>query len=182
LKLTENGGINMKFNVKTVIISIAILAVMVAGYLFVESRNAYAAGDNLNNSSNLGSSDFKNMAVINGDIQEVGFKLTSNGYEPIVVQKGIPVKFNIRADQSNINSCNGTIVIPEYNAQIDLKSGDNIIEFTPTESGTIGYSCWMGMINSSIIVVDDLSNIDQGAIAIPNSGSKIGMPCCNLKN
>jgi len=33
-------------------------------------------------------------------------------------------------------------------------AGDNIIEFTPTETGTIPYSCWMGMIKSNITIVD----------------------------
>lgn len=170
----------MKSNVKTIIILIAIVAIIGAGYLFSEGRKAYAVGDNLQNSSNLEISDFKNIAKTNGNTQEVSFDLTANGYEPIVVQKGIPVKFIIRADQSNINSCNSTIIIPEYNIQADLKAGDNIIEFTPTKTGTIGYSCWMGMINSSIIVVDDITNINKDTLITTSNGSKSGMPCCKV--
>lgn len=95
-------------------------------------------------------------AVLVDDRQEVAIDLKARGYEPIVVQKGVPVRFNIRAEESQINGCNGTVVIPDYNVQTALKPGDNIIEFTPTETGTIPYSCWMGMINSSIQVVEAL--------------------------
>ena len=44
------------------------------------------------------------------------------------------------------------LVIPEYGIQKGLAPGDNVIEFTPTETGTFPYSCWMGMIRSSITV------------------------------
>lgn len=46
----------------------------------------------------------------------------------------------------------GLIIIPEYDLEIKLKEGDNLIEFIPTEAGQFGYSCWMGMIRSSITV------------------------------
>jgi plastocyanin domain-containing protein len=80
--------------------------------------------------------------------------LSSGRYEPITVQKGIPVKWIIKAEEGSINGCNNSIVIPQYGMQKDLSIGDNIIEFTPTESGTVPFSCWMGMISSQITVVD----------------------------
>lgn len=42
-----------------------------------------------------------------------------------------------------------------------LQPGDNVIEFTPTETGTFAYSCWMGMIRSRITVVEDINNVDS---------------------
>jgi plastocyanin domain-containing protein len=39
-----------------------------------------------------------------------------------------------------------------------IKPGDNIIKYTPDESGNIRYSCWMGMIKGQIRVVDDLDS------------------------
>ncbi|MBK5246530.1 MAG: sulfite exporter TauE/SafE family protein [Peptostreptococcaceae bacterium] len=86
-------------------------------------------------------------------VQTVTTKLTSRGYEPISVKAGIPVKWNIQAAAEDINGCNGTIIIPAYNIEKSLEPGDNIIEFTPAESGTIPFSCWMGMINSQINVI-----------------------------
>lgn len=60
----------------------------------------------------------------------------------------------IKAEKSSLNGCNNSIIIPAYGIEKPLAVGDNIIEFTPTESGTIPFSCWMGMIRSSITVTD----------------------------
>lgn len=117
------------------------------------------------------------VAVVKGDVQEVTIDLKPSAYAPIVVQKGIPVRFNIRAEKKNINSCNGSVVIPEYNLQVVLKPGDNIIEFMPDKAGTIQYTCWMGMVASSIQVVDDIGNVDQAANPVPVRGVA-GMACC----
>ena len=78
----------------------------------------------------------------------------------MVVQKGIPVKLIIQAGPRTINGCNNRIIIPKYKLEQKLKPGENIIKFTPLESGTVIYSCWMGMIRSSITVVDDLSRLE----------------------
>lgn len=94
------------------------------------------------------------VAKVEDGVQTVTTNLASGSYVPITVQKGIPVRWTIKAEKSNINGCNNSIIIPKYNLQMDLKQGDNIIEFTPTESGTIPYSCWMGMIRSNITVID----------------------------
>lgn len=120
-------------------------------------------------------------AVITGDVQEVSIDLQTSGYTPIIVQKGIPVKFNIRATSETINSCNGTVVISEYGQKIDLKPGDNILEFTPTAAGTIPYSCWMGMINSSITVVEDLSKADSAVLTGVAAGGSAATSCCQPK-
>lgn len=99
-----------------------------------------------------------NIAKAADGIQTITTKLTSGRYEPITVQKGIPVKWIIQAQAGDINGCNNKIVIPKYNVEKKLETGDNIIEFTPTQSGTFAYSCWMGMIRSQITVVDDINN------------------------
>lgn len=91
-------------------------------------------------------------AQVTDGVQNVTTSLASGQYEPIQVKAGIPVKWTITAEQGTINGCNGTMVIPQYGIQKTLKTGDNIIEFTPTESGTFTYSCWMGMIRSTITV------------------------------
>jgi len=53
-------------------------------------------------------------------------------------------------------------VIPKFNKSQKLEVGDNLIEFTPNETGTFVYCCWMGMIRSTITVVDDINNINPG--------------------
>lgn len=110
------------------------------------------------------------VAKIEGNVQIVNTKLDSGRYSPIIVQKGIPVKWIITADSSDINGCNNSINVPEYNLENkQLKAGQNVIEFTPGEEGNFVYSCWMGMITSNIKVVSDLSSVsdeDKQATAI----------------
>lgn len=106
-------------------------------------------------SASAASSKGGNAAVMEGGVQKVAIHLKSNSYDPITVQKGIPVKFIINAKQEELNGCNGEVIIPKYNIQKQLVPGENVIEFTPEEEGNIPYSCWMGMIRSNIQVVGD---------------------------
>lgn len=106
-----------------------------------------------------------NIAVVNDGLQLITTGLPSGRYEPITVQKGIPVKWTIKAEDGDINGCNNRIIIPKYNKELKLKIGDNVIEFTPSESGVVPYSCWMGMIRSQITVVDDINDISATAPA-----------------
>ena len=46
------------------------------------------------------------------------------------------------------------IYINSYGIEHTFQKGENIIEFTPTKSESIGYSCWMGMIKGNINVVE----------------------------
>lgn len=94
------------------------------------------------------------------DIQIVNTSLSPRSYEPIVVSQGVPVRWTITAEPGTINGCNNRILIPEYQIEKRLQPGENIIEFTPTESGKFVYSCWMGMIRSSI-TVDPADNKNQ---------------------
>lgn len=93
-------------------------------------------------------------ARIENGVQVVETTLMPGEYSSITVQKGIPVKWIIRAEKGSINGCNNRIFIPEYNIEKTFQLGENIIEFTPEEEGTFTYSCWMGMIRSYIIVTE----------------------------
>ncbi len=91
-------------------------------------------------------------AVIKDGYQTVTTNLESGKYQPITVYAGIPLKWTISADKESLNGCNNEIIIPEFSKQQKLVPGENIIEFTPTKTGTITYTCWMGMISSTITV------------------------------
>lgn len=97
---------------------------------------------------------------IEDGVQLVESTLSSGRYPAITVQANTPVKWTITAPDGSINGCNYKILIPEYNISYEFQPGENIIEFTPTKTGKVAYSCWMGMIRSSITVVD--SNEDVG--------------------
>ena len=81
-------------------------------------------------------------------------------YPVITVQAGVPVKWTIHVDEKKLTGCNNEIIVPAYNLDIPLAAGENIVEFTPGQTGVVPYTCWMGMIRSSIYVVDDLSDAE----------------------
>ena len=93
------------------------------------------------------------VKVENG-VQIVTSTLASGKYPAITVQAGTPVKWTINAAKKDINGCNNRIFIPEYNIEYQFQPGENVIEFTPDKTGKFPYSCWMGMIRSSITVVE----------------------------
>jgi heme/copper-type cytochrome/quinol oxidase subunit 2 len=169
----KNSDESSKNKIKTGLLVLSILGILFVGKWIV-FPSAQASGFTFGSGP-----ETPNMAVVNNGIQEVSIDLKSRAYEPIVVQKGVPVRFNIKATAESINGCNGTVIIPAFNIEKSLVPGDNVIEFTPTEEGTIGYSCWMGMIGSSIQVV---SNLDTASVtALPNQGAGgFGSSCCDL--
>jgi plastocyanin domain-containing protein len=124
--------------------------------------------------TNTASNNNVTTAEIIDGVQVVTTTLSSGGYEPIIVQAGIPVQWNIQAEPGSINGCNNRIIVPEYNLEKALEPGDNIIEFTPKESGTVVFSCWMGMIRSQISIYDDLEDQSQ---VLPD-GDTTQLPSC----
>ncbi|GAA3650308.1 sulfite exporter TauE/SafE family protein [Asaccharospora irregularis] len=100
------------------------------------------------------------VATIEDGVQTLRLTASYSGYTPSLayIQKGIPTKLII--DGQQISGCNNAIIIPSLNVEKELQEGENIIgEFTPENTGSIDYSCWMGMIGGSIEVVDDISDI-----------------------
>jgi sulfite exporter TauE/SafE/copper chaperone CopZ len=96
----------------------------------------------------------ENTVTLENGVQVVHSTLQSWRYPAITVQAGLPVKWIIDAPKGSINGCNKAIHIPEYDIEYRFKTEENIIEFTPTRTGNFLYSCWMGMIRSTITVVD----------------------------
>ncbi|MGY6277036.1 urease accessory protein UreH domain-containing protein [Methylomonas sp. MgM2] len=92
--------------------------------------------------------------VINMDVVQTGFAPNQ-----FTLRKGIPVKWIITGKE--VNQCNKGIVVPEYGLEIDVKPGVQVVTFTPEESGVVAWSCWMGMIPGSFIVVDDEQNAGE---------------------
>lgn len=107
------------------------------------------------------------VAEIQGDEQIVISDVSPYAYEPIIVQAGIPVKWYLEAGQNDIGGCNNAIAVRRYDIQQSLSVGRTLVEFTPDESGIVPFSCWMGMINSRIVVVDDLTDYDPSLVDAP---------------
>lgn len=120
--------------------------------------SANGNSSNSSTASNISNSN-SSKATIKDGVQTLKMTADNRGYTPNVlyVQKGIPVKWVI--DGKQLNSCNNAIVAQSLNVQKKLKSGENIIEFTPNGKD-INFSCWMGMIGGKIKVVDNLDTVE----------------------
>jgi sulfite exporter TauE/SafE/plastocyanin domain-containing protein len=93
------------------------------------------------------------LPVVENGVQLVNSTLSGGRYPAITVQQGFPVKWTINAPEGSINGCNNRMIIREYGIEYRFRPGENVIEFTPSKTGKFTYSCWMGMIRSSITVV-----------------------------
>lgn len=100
------------------------------------------------------SADAETGIEIEDGKQVVYSTLSIGKYPDITVQAGIPVKWVIEAPEGSINGCNYVMLLEEYGIEHMFTEGENVIEFTPTESGTVQYTCWMGMIRGNIFVTD----------------------------
>ncbi|MDR2615948.1 MAG: sulfite exporter TauE/SafE family protein, partial [Oscillospiraceae bacterium] len=103
---------------------------------------------------NIRASD-NDVAVAEDGYQSVSSTLQPGSYPAVTVLKGVPVKWTVDAPEGSINGCNNRVIIPKYDLEYKFTTGENVIEFTPTEAGTVRYSCWMGMIRGTITVVEE---------------------------
>lgn len=101
--------------------------------------------------------------TIEDGVQVVRSTLARNRYPAITVRADKPVKWIIDAPEGTINGCNNRIFVPEYELEYRFQPGENVIEFTPGETGVFPYSCWMGMIRSSITVVEPEAELPDSA-------------------
>lgn len=159
-------------------LKVSAVLVMVLGLVMV-SRGMTLSGFNIV----FAAPSSGNVAKIEGNVQVVTTKLEPGSYAPIVVQKGIPVKWTIKAETSDLNGCNNRIDILEYGIRDrKLVTGDNVIEFTPDNEGDYMYACWMGMIRGNIKVVSDITTVSDKAIQQPadqsSNGAVGGGGCC----
>ncbi|MFZ2726991.1 MAG: sulfite exporter TauE/SafE family protein [Methylococcaceae bacterium] len=90
----------------------------------------------------------------NDKLQIINMQVLNTGYYPnhFTLRKGIPVQWRIEAKE--LSECNKVIIVPIYQMRIELLSGIQTISFTPKETGTISWSCWMGMITGTFVIVD----------------------------
>lgn len=157
--------------------------VMVLGFVML-SRGMAFTGITLPSAAASANGSGASVSTIVGEEQEITTSLNGGRYAPIAVQAGIPVKWTIQVSEEDLSGCNNEMIIPEFNIQKKLEPGDNVITFTPTKTGTFGYSCWMGMIRSSITVVDDIKTVDATAVAndagYGNRAGGSSMGCCGV--
>ena len=86
--------------------------------------------------------------------QLIKSRLEINKYPDITVKKGIPVRWEIQADQGSLTGCNYRMILRDFKLGVEMGYGTNVIEFTPEKPGDFKYTCWMGMISGKIKVVE----------------------------
>lgn len=120
----------------------------------------------------------KSGVVFKDGYQEIRMDVTRSGWEPnkFILQKDVPVKWIINGKE--LNGCNSAIVVPKLGLNFDIKKGEQVIEFTPTEIGTISWSCRMGMITGVFVIQEKVdtakANEDLNQVQVPQ-GSSCGM-------
>ena len=121
-----------------------VTAIAAAAILFASCGSA--------KTENAGNTEQPEVRVESFD-QALKITVSKNGFEPksIGVKKGQAVKLAfIRTDEEN---CGEEIVFPKQNIKKKLPLNETVpVEFTPTESGEIGFTCGMDMLRGKIIV------------------------------
>ena len=103
---------------------------------------------------NLGSGQAASAEIQSKEKQVINMTVSYRGYSPssFKLERGVPVEWRINVTQ--LSGCNNAIISPSFGIEKPLKSGMNIVEFTPNKTGAFGFSCWMGMIRGKFIVTD----------------------------
>lgn len=165
------------------ILKVSAIVVLILGLIMI-NRGLILSGSSLNFDSiksqiigteNIINSNSGSVVEVNG-VQEVSMNVGNSGYSPnsFVLKKGVPVKWNINAQQ--LNGCNREIIVNEYDLDIKLKPGLNVVEFTPNKVGTVQFSCWMGMIRGSFVITETgTASKEQVTAAAPKSGGSCSM-------
>lgn len=116
------------------------------------SNGLSAWANSLNTTAAIGN---VNLAPIVNGQQVVNMVENNSGYSPnqFTVKKGVPVRWVIDAQAPY--SCAASIVMSKFGIRKYLQAGENIIEFTPTVTGRVDFSCAMGMYRGVFYVVDE---------------------------
>jgi sulfite exporter TauE/SafE/plastocyanin domain-containing protein/copper chaperone CopZ len=117
-------------------------------------------------------SEDPNVKIENG-VQIVRMDQTASGYFPnhFTIKQGLPVKWIITSKDQT--TCAGDFYSKQLNIRQFLKAGENTFNFTPSQVGTITFSCSMGMYRGSFDVV---ANDNVTAVASPASPSASPSP------
>lgn len=149
-----NGKWKIKFQKCAAVLIFALSIIMV-------NRGFIAFGFDVSKILPQSGYDGYTVAIMEEEYQVVNYDLTYGGYRDIVVQKDVPVKLIIHAEEEYITGCNEELQLPEYDIDIKLHPGDNEIIFTPDKEGDYIYACWMNMLSNRIKVIDDPSYFER---------------------
>lgn len=146
---------------KKIMIYITSGAILILGIISINTGQVLLGSPHTiqNYLSVLGASTTKpntnSVAEIVDGKQKVTINVKSNGYTTGAkqIKVGVPVKLNLVS--KNANGCVRSFVIPSQNISTILPvNGSTELEFTPTKTGLLDFSCGMGMYTGSFTVVN----------------------------
>lgn len=97
--------------------------------------------------------DGASAPVVSG-VQQVTINVTPRGYKTNInkLKAGLPVKLTLISNGAA--GCSRAFTIPDFNLFKLLPiNGSEIVEFTPTKTGILTYTCSMGMYTGSFTVI-----------------------------
>jgi uncharacterized protein len=114
------------------------------------------------------------VAVNTGEVQEVSLQFKNYAYvlEPETFTAGVPVRMEV--DLSTVYGCMRDVRIPAFGVSQYVSEGNNIIEFTPTKTGTFNIMCSMNMGRGTFTVVDQTGTTSDFIEAAPAESGSCG--------
>jgi len=143
--------------VRNVIIFAALILVIAAAFMvFIiskdsaqdTSKNSVASQDNAAGTTVPTDAN----TATTGEVQDATLSVVGGTYviTPSTLKKDIPVRMT--ADLASLKGCSRSVVIASFGVRKYVQPGDNVITFTPTQSGTIRIACSMNMYTGSFNV------------------------------
>ena len=140
-----------KQNNKIMFIAISIVVVLslIAVVNGITSRNS-TFGENDNEEKLV---NYQTPEIIDG-YQQVELKFINYEYKlsPETLLVNVPVRMEV--DLDTVYGCMRAIMIPAFNVRQYVNEKNNIVEFTPTKTGTFNIICTMNMGRGKFRVVE----------------------------
>lgn len=94
------------------------------------------------------------VAGIQNGMQQATIYVSNNGYSSMVkkFRVGVPVELSLTTSQ--VGGCTRSFVIPSLTiSKVLPETGTEVITFTPMQTGTLAYTCGMGMYTGSFEII-----------------------------
>jgi plastocyanin domain-containing protein len=94
------------------------------------------------------------VAGIKDGVQHARIDVITGGYKSDTTQLKAGVPVSLQLVTNNTQGCSRAFTIPSLNySQVLPATGEETIEFTPTEKGRLAYTCSMGMYTGYFDVI-----------------------------
>lgn len=146
--LLSVGGLTSFFKGESAKAFFKFTGVVVLALAFFNIANGY-------NLLSLGSPKSAPATVVDTsklETQEVRMVEDDNGYSPSVIKIRPNTKIRLVIDAKAPFSCASQFTIPSVGVRKQLEAGENVIEFVSPASGTVRFSCSMGMYTGKFVM------------------------------